>query len=173
MSLYVYTGERDYADDYASIGLESLDFSETGVQPSVRFKSRDGHYVKLMAYQKYRSYQGLLDDDLQGVNVSSSTVDLTLSGLGLLALRQLSEFSTLRVYLKGYKARDDFVGARDVGFWKADVTFEHQFQHRGLLVARATAFDRAYLNDVISRLYSEVRVPGEKKSGQSVSLVYE
>jgi len=172
MALYVYTGERNYVDDYASIGLEALDFSETGIQPSVRFKSTEGHYVKLMAYQKYRSYQGLLDDDLRGMNVSGSTVDYTLSGLGLLALRQLSESSTLRVYLQGYQARDDFVGARDMDFWKADITFEHQFQHQGVLVSRTSTFDRSYRNDVISRLDSEVRVPGKKQSGRTFSLMY-
>lgn len=173
LALYGYVSQRDYIEDYGHLDLEALDFTEIGIQPSYRYKSESGLYLRAMVYRKQRIYDGLLNDDASGRNVSDSHVVNDMTGVGLLVRKQINEMTFFEAYLQGYQSRDNYVGARDLDYWKAEFSLTRKLSGEGLVTASYSSYDRSFKNALISRSDSELMVPGKQRRGQTFSLRYE
>lgn len=173
VAIYAYAEKRNYTNDYESLDLESLDYQESGIQPSFRWKSRHGSYLRAMAFIRHRDYLGLLDDDTTGSNVLGSTVDYQLKGVSLLLKHPLSTQLMATIYAVAYRARDNYVGTRDLDAWQLKSTVEYTFNNDARLALNLAASDRGYINDRAGRRNPEERIPGKEQRTYTASLNYE
>ncbi len=118
--------QRDYVNDYDELGLESLDYTELTIQPTLRFKTEKS-YSRAFVYQRQRDYGERLIDDLQGRNIAGTRLSLTLRGYGLSHRRDLTENWTVEAYLSGYDITDNGEGYTNQNVINLNVTSQHRF----------------------------------------------
>ncbi len=172
ISLFGYVEERNYVNDYSELSLESLDYRETGIQPSYRLKTEGGAYLRAFVYQKKREHKGLRNDDMRGRNVDSR-LTYTLTGGGVLFNYPVSDNLTSSTYVQAYVAKDDFEGARDLRYWKLDTSLKWNLTGGRTMSLGLIHYGQAFENDRISRLDDELRIPGQRREGTTLSLSYE
>jgi len=172
LGLYAYSSQHDYIEDYDDLGLESLDYMETGVQPTFRYKN-GSVYLRAFLYSRDRRYEELLNDDALGVNIDQSTVNYHFNGYGVLMKKALSEKLSFKAYLSGYQARDNEEGYRDLNYKKIDLSIDYTLSGQRMLVMGGYCASRDYLLDSARPPESETGNTGRLREGCAMNVSYE
>ncbi|BFM15415.1 hypothetical protein R50073_15980 [Maricurvus nonylphenolicus] len=172
LSLHSYVTRRDYQEDYSDLDIESLDYTEVNLQPSFRYKTGNGSYVRAFVYHKVRYYDELMNDNLDGRNIEGDEVELTMQGYGILYKRNISKRLDIKVYLNGYFARDNADGYRDLNYQKLEFSGNYAFDHGGLLSWRTNLYSRDYLEDSARPPESETGNSGRLREGVFSEVIY-
>jgi|GEM_PF-1459421 len=172
LAVYAYSSQRDYVEDYDGLGLESLDYTENGVQPTFRYKS-GGLYLRAFVYSRERCYDELLNDDLLGVNIEQSPVSYHFNGYGVLLKKSLSEKMSFKAYLSGYHARDDAEGYRDLNYQKLDLLMTYTLSGQRMLEVGGHCSSRDYLIDSARPPESETGNAGRLRETCGIRVSYE
>jgi hypothetical protein len=165
LGLYGYLGQRDYVQDYQSLSLESLDYQEMSVQPTLRYKSGKGLYLRAFIYWRDRNYRALLNDNVEGRNLDDSLLVYHFDGYGLLMQQKMSEKLTLQAYLNGYKARDNAEGYRDLDYQKLKLSAKYTASGERSLEMSGNCYSRDYLLDSARPPESETGNSGRLRDG--------
>ncbi len=172
VSLYGYIDHRNYVEDYQSLGLESLDYTEFNLQPTIRYKSAAGGYFRLFVYHKQRDYEDLRNDGMDGKNLDS-VVRYDFNGLGLYARQPLSNRWTASFYGHAYNARDNADGYRDLNYRKAEVTLTYLSTSQAQWRFVGDCYRRDYLEDSYRPPESETGDRGRLREGCSMNVTHE
>lgn len=171
-SIYAYADHRNYVEDFQSLGLESLDYDEFNLQPTFRYKSESGVYLRLFAYHKQRQYHELKNDDMDGRNMSS-VLEYDFDGIGLLVNYPFSRNWNFSVYLHGYNARDNGEGYRDLDYRKAELKAEYTTNELSRWSLVSDCYRRDYLEDSFRPPESETGDSGRLRQGCAIVAGFE
>ncbi len=172
LSLYSYIARRQYVEGYSDLDLEQLDYNEVNIQPTIRYKSESGLYVRGFVYHKVRYYDDLLNDNLEGRNIDDSTVEYQMDGYGLLVKYPVTPKFDISVYASGYFARDNSQGYRDMDYQKLSMDFVWQLSHGAELSWQANMYSRDYLEDSAQPPESETGNAGRLREGTYSEVKY-
>lgn len=167
-SLLSQFSQRNYQEDYESIGLESLDYTEYRLQPGLRHKADSGLNTRLFVYHKSRRYKGLHNSP----EANSSLVEYSLNGYGLVLSKPVTEHIDTSFYLSGYFARDNGKGIRDLNFHRLSVTLNYQLGNTAEIAVKAQAYQRGYLDVQLAPEESETGASGSTRRGAVAEIVY-
>jgi len=165
LGLYGYFGQRNYVEDYQLLSLESLDYQEVSLQPTLRYKSGNGLYLRAFVYWRERAYKALLNDNVEGRNLDSSLLMYHFYGYGLLLQKKVSEQLTLRAYFNGYQARDNAEGYRDLDYQKLKLSLKYAASGERSLEISGNCYRRDYLLDSARPPESETGSSGRLREG--------
>ncbi len=172
VSLYGYIDHRNYVEDYQSLGLESLDYTEFNLQPTVRYKSASGGYFRLFVYHKQRDYEDLRNDGMDGKNLES-VVRYDFNGMGVFARQPLSSRWTVSFYGQAYNARDNGEGYRDLNYRKGELTLTYLSASQAQWQLVGNCYRRDYLEDSYRPPESETGDRGRLREGCSIDASYQ
>jgi hypothetical protein len=167
-SLLTAITQRSYSEDYSDVGLESLDFNEFKLQPSFRYKAASGTNLRLFVYHKSRHYQGLYND----LETKLSLVEYSLNGYGAVLSKPFSDQINTSVYLSGYFARDNGLGARDLNYQRLSISFNYQLAAGAEFEINSQAYRRGYLDQGDIAVELETGLSGGQRNGLIVEAVY-
>lgn len=142
-----YLEHRDYTTDYDDLDyVDSLDYNEMNIQPTYRYKSSQGFYLRGFVYHRQRDYVELSNSGSNGRRIPDSVMSYTLDGYGLYMAKPLTDNLTVKSYFKGYFARDNAEGYRDLDFHQAELglSYDHSY---GRLDLSGHCYSRDYLQD--------------------------
>lgn len=172
VSLHSYVNRRDYLQDYDDLNMESLDYTEVNLQPSFRYKTGSGSYVRAFVYHKVRYYDELMNDNLDGRNIDDHEVELTMQGYGLLYKRSISKQFDIQLYLNGYFGRDNADGYRDLNYQKLEFSGNYTFHSGAQLSWRTNVYSLDYLEDSARPPESETGDSGRLRQGRFSEVKY-
>lgn len=172
ISLYASAARRDYLEDYQQLELESLDFKEYGLQPTLRYKGKNGLYVRPFIYLRYRHYDQLMNDNSNGRNIKDSTVVYRMLGYGLVVTKPLTKQLSFRGYLNGYSGRDNGEGYRDLDYQKLELGLNYEFGAASTLALNSTCYSKDYLIDSARPIEPETGDAGRERSGCFIEARY-
>lgn len=147
ISLSGYAEHRDYTEDYNNIEyIDSLDYNEYNIQPTYRYKSTDGFYLRSFVYHRQRHYAELSNSSTTGRKIQDSVMTYNLDGYGLYMAKPLTENLTVKSYFKGYFARDNAEGYRDLDFHQAELGLNYRHTYGDVEIG-GYCYNRDYLQD--------------------------
>ncbi|MFT4748777.1 MAG: hypothetical protein ACI9E4_000445 [Pseudohongiellaceae bacterium] len=138
---------RDYINDYESLGIEALDYTELSVQPTLRYRT-ENTYSRAYVFARERFYDNRMVDDINGRNIIGSELQFSLNGFGLSHQRDITENWTVGAFLSGYKVQDNGVGYSNSDAISTSLNSEYQFANShsldldGKCTRRANAYAR-------------------------------
>lgn len=125
LSLAGYALNRNYLKDYASLGLERLDYEEFGLEPEYRIGSRDFRF-RLGLIAARRQYRDRRLDDANGDPVAGTNLEYTLYGIETRYQHELTRAHELE-FAGGYDLRtDNGVGFDDRTRWNVGVSWAYR-----------------------------------------------
>jgi len=172
LSMFSYLYFRNYVEDYEDLGLESLDYTEFGLQPTFRYKTEDDFYARAFLFLRLRDYDDLQDDDENGKNIEGSYLDYEFTGFGLLLQKPISDKIQLKLYTNGYQARDKASGYRDLNYRKTELSLTYNVEDRQTLKLSGNCYCRDYLMNSARPPESETGDAGRKRDGCFAELSY-
>ncbi|MGH1374052.1 MAG: hypothetical protein ACRBBW_18575 [Cellvibrionaceae bacterium] len=172
VSLYSYAAHRNYLEDYQSLGLESLDYNEYNLQPTFRYKSERGVYVRLFVYHKQRHYDELMNDAMNGRNMDS-VLQYNFNGVGALLNYPIDRRWNLNIYLHGYNARDNGEGYRDLDYRKGQVKLSYTTAQSSHWALESECYSRDYLEESYRPPESQTGDTGRLRQGCAYSIEFE
>ena len=172
LGLYSYISRRNYLNDYEDINLEALDFTEAALQPTYRYKSESGLYLRSFVYYKRRTYDDLLNDNINGRNIPDSKLRYNMYGYGFLVNKTIAGRLFAQVYASGYFSRDNAEGYRDLDYHKLALKFEYKINDTSELVLDGYCYIRDYKQDSARPVESEFGDSGRKRTGCKSELSY-
>lgn len=123
--LFIAAEQRDFVEDYKSLNLESLDYLETTIQPTLRYKT-ESTYSRAYVYARERSYSERMIDDINGRNINGSQLQLSLNGFGVSHSRDVTDAWEVEAFLSGYDVRDNGVGYSNSEAISLSLTSRHK-----------------------------------------------
>ena len=172
LSLHSYIAQRNYQQDYSELGVEGLDFKEINLQPTFRYKAKNGLYLRPFVYLRYRHYDQLLNDNSDGRNIIGSTLTYRFTGYGLVANKPLTDNLTVKSYINGYWARDNAQGYRDLNYHKWELGLEYTLGNTRQLALKNVCYSKDYLQDSFRAMEAETGDAGRKRTGCYVEGIY-
>lgn len=120
VSLEGSAAAKDYREDYASLGLDRLDYTQFGIEPQYEYE-RGANTVRVRLPWSVRRYRDRRVSDAAGVAVAGTDLEYTYYGLEARYAREISDTSELD-FTGGYEAREDNgVGYGDRTRWNTGV----------------------------------------------------
>lgn len=172
LSLHSYVTQRNYRQDYQQLAIESLDFTEYNLQPTFRYKSNTGFYLRPFVYLRYRHYDQLLNDDSNGRNIAGSTLVYRMFGYGVVASHRISDNLSVKAYVNGYWARDNALGYRDLDYHKWELGIDYKLQGDSHITVKSICYSKDYLQDSARVIEAETGDAGRKRTGCHLEGVY-
>lgn len=116
---------KDYVEDYATLGLDRLDYMQFGLEPQYEYE-RGPDSVRVRLPIASRAYRDRRISDAAGAPVAGSDLRYTYYGFEARYAREASRTSEVSVGA-GYEIREDNgVGYRDRERWQAGMEWTHR-----------------------------------------------
>lgn len=116
---------KDYREDYASLGLDRLDYTQFGLEPQYEYE-RGANSVRVKLPWAVRQYRDRRVSDVNGLPVAGTDLEYTYYGLDLRYAREISKVDEVG-FTGGYETRsDNGVGYGDRKRWQTGVEWTHK-----------------------------------------------
>jgi hypothetical protein len=161
---------KDYRKDYASLGLDRLDYTQFGVEPQYEYE-RGADTVQVKLPWAMRQYRDRRVSDVNGVAVAGTDLEYTYLGLDARYARELSAADEIG-WTGGYETREDNgAGYGDRKRWQTGVDWTHKPAKGEKLSAGLEYSSRVFDRPVTGNPLINDETP--EKKGYAVKVKYE
>lgn len=161
---------KDYKEDYASLGLDRLDYTQFGVEPRYEYE-RGADTVQVKLPWAIRQYRDRRVSDVNGAAVAGTDLEYTYLGLDARYARELSAADEIG-WTGSYETREDNgVGYSDRKRWQTGVEWTHKPARGEKLSAGLEYSSRVFDRPVTGNPLINDETP--EKKGYAVKVEYE
>lgn len=125
LSLDAFLKAKDYRDDYAALGLDRLDYTQSGLEPGYEVGNRTDT-LRVTLPVMLRQYRDRRVSDVSGNGVAGSDLAYTYYGVDANYEHQFSRASALRVSAAYEDRQDNGVGFGDRTRWSGGVEWSYR-----------------------------------------------